>query len=150
MVADPNLVWLGLEYFCNEGDDLWSRSDAEMVALAADELVKTGFIEREMVIDSVVVHVPKAYPAYLGTYGEFSLIRAHTDQLANLFLIGRNGMHRYNNMDHSMLAAMTAVDLYLSGNPARDTLWSVNAESDYHESSPSRQQTNDHRKARRG
>jgi hypothetical protein len=86
-----------------------------------------------MLVDSVVIRVPKAYPAYLGTYGELAVIREHTDRLANLFLVGRNGMHRYNNMDHSMLAAMTAVELFLAGKPDKARIWSVNAESDYHE-----------------
>jgi protoporphyrinogen oxidase len=133
LVADPDRVWLGLEYFCTEGDELWQLPDAEMVALAVDELARIGFIDQEMVVDSVVIRVPKAYPAYLGTYGDFATIRNHTDRLANLFLIGRNGMHRYNNMDHSMLAAMTAVEHFLSGNLTKTAIWSVNAESDYHE-----------------
>lgn len=134
LVADPGKIWLGLEYFCNEGDDLWALSDAAMVALATDELIKVGFIERDMVADSVVLRVPKAYPAYLGSYDRFYTIRSYTDQIPNLFLIGRNGMHRYNNMDHSMLTAMTAVGLYLNGASSKSPVWSVNAESDYHES----------------
>jgi protoporphyrinogen oxidase len=134
MVADPAKVWLGLEYFCNEGDDLWTLSDESMAALATDELARIGFIERGMVVDSVVIRMPKAYPAYLGSYREFSAIRNCTDQIANLFLMGRNGMHRYNNMDHSMLTAMTAVSLYLGGSADKDSVWRVNAESDYHES----------------
>jgi protoporphyrinogen oxidase len=133
MVADSERVWLGLEYFCNEGDDLWRLPDGEMVALTIDELARIGFIDQEMVVDSVVIRVPKAYPAYLGTYGEFASIRNYTDRIYNLFLVGRNGMHRYNNMDHSMLAAMTAVELFLAGKPDKATIWSVNAESDYHE-----------------
>jgi len=134
LVADPRYEWLGLEYFCNEGDDLWRASDKEIVSLATSELARIGFIEGDVVLDSVVLRVPKAYPAYLGTYGEFSSIRAYTDRISNLYLVGRNGMHRYNNMDHSMLAAMEAVDLFLAGHPDKSTLWSVNAESDYHES----------------
>jgi protoporphyrinogen oxidase len=134
LVAEPGRVWLGLEYFCTEGDDLWRLPDAEMVALAVDELIRIGFIDREMVVDGVVIRVPKAYPAYLGTYGEFAAIRNHTNRIANLFLVGRNGMHRYNNMDHSMLAAMTAVEYFLGNNPAKDAIWAVNAEDDYHES----------------
>jgi len=134
LVADPGKIWLGLEYFCNEGDDLWTLSDEAMVALAIDELIKVGFIEREMVADSMVLRVPKAYPAYLGSYDRFSVIRSHTDKVPNLFLVGRNGMHRYNNMDHSMLTAMTAVGSYLNGDSSKSAVWSVNAESDYHES----------------
>ena len=134
LVADPSLVWLGLEYFCDEGDDLWRLADAEMVALAADELAKIGFIEPGAALEGVVIRVPKAYPAYLGAYGDFAVVREFTDRIGNLFLVGRNGMHRYNNMDHSMLTAITAVDLYLRGESNKATVWSVNAESDYHES----------------
>jgi protoporphyrinogen oxidase len=135
LVADPTLVWLGLEYFCNEGDDLWRLGDAEMVALATDELAKIGFIDPGMAVESVVIRVPKAYPAYLGAYRDFAAIRECTDQIGNLFLVGRNGMHRYNNMDHSMLTAITAVDLYLRGESDKTGVWAVNAESDYHEKS---------------
>jgi protoporphyrinogen oxidase len=88
-----------------------------------------------MVVDSVVIRMPKAYPAYLGTFRDFSVIREYTDTFANLFLIGRNGMHRYNNMDHSMLAAITAVGLYLDHDKRKEALWTVNADSDYQEES---------------
>ena len=135
LVADPAHIWLGLEYFCSEGDDLWQSSDVEMITLAIDELVRIGFIKREMVVDGVVIRMPKAYPAYLGTFRDFSVIREYTDKFANLFLIGRNGMHRYNNMDHSMLAAITAVGLYLDNDKRKEALWSVNADSDYQEES---------------
>jgi hypothetical protein len=85
------------------------------------------------VIDSVVIRVPKTYPAYLGSYQRFDVVRRYADGFANLFLLGRNGMHRYNNQDHSMLTAMTAVDNILAGIDDRENIWNVNAEAEYHE-----------------
>jgi len=134
LIADPNTVWVGLEYFCNEGDDLWSLPDEEMGRMAADELARIRFIDRADVLDQMVIRSPKAYPAYFGTYGEMGRIRDFTDRFTNLFLIGRNGMHRYNNMDHSMLAAMTAVDNIVQGRTDKANIWAVNAEEAYHES----------------
>jgi len=133
MVADPANVWLGLEYFCNESDEIWKLSDERMVALAAEELTKIGIIEAADVLDSTVLRMEKTYPAYFGTYDRFAEIRAHVDQYENLFLIGRNGMHRYNNQDHSMLTAMMAVDDIISGKTDKNDLWEVNTEMDYHE-----------------
>ena len=133
LVRDPGTVWVGLEYFCFEGDALWNRSDADLTALAAEELERIGLASRADVLDGVVLRVPKTYPAYFGSYGRFDVIRRHTDRLANLFLIGRNGMHRYNNQDHSMLTAMTAVDNILDGRADKANLWEVNTEEDYHE-----------------
>lgn len=133
LVADPELVWVGLEYFCNEGDALWTLSDQEMSALAVKELAKIGFVEPEQVIDHVIIRVPKAYPAYFGGYDRFMEVRQHLDRFENLLLIGRNGMHRYNNMDHSMLTAKLAVD-YVGGKiKTKDLIWDVNAEEEYHE-----------------
>ena len=133
MVADPNHAWVGLEYFCNEGDDLWTLSDKEMVALAKDELAKIGIIDPAQVVDSVVIRIPKAYPAYFGSYDEFPELRQFLDPFDNLLLIGRNGMHRYNNMDHSMLTAKLAVDYVRGELQSKDSIWDVNAEEDYHE-----------------
>jgi protoporphyrinogen oxidase len=133
MVADPETVWIGLEYFVNEGDALWSMADEAMAAFAIDELEKIRVIERDDVLDHVVIRMPKTYPAYFGTYERFSEIRDYLSQLENLYPLGRNGMHRYNNQDHSMLTAMTAVDGILSGTDVRDALWQINAEQDYHE-----------------
>lgn len=133
LVADPEKIWLGLEYFCSEGDDLWRLDDQSIGDLAVRELEKLGFIAPGMVLDRVVIRVPKAYPAYFGSYGEFPVLREHFDSFSNLFLMGRNGMHRYNNMDHSMLTAMTAVDLFINGVRDKERVWSVNAESEYHE-----------------
>ena len=133
MVADADTIWLGLEYFCDEGDALWSLDDQAMSELAARELADIGFADPEAVIDSVVVRVPKTYPAYLGSYDRFDVVRRYADAFSNLFLLGRNGMHRYNNQDHSMLTAMTAVDNILAGVSDRENIWSVNAEAEYHE-----------------
>jgi protoporphyrinogen oxidase len=133
LVKDPNTVWLGLEYFCNEGDELWKKTDAEFSTFAAGELAKLGVIDPADVLDSVVIRVPKTYPAYFGSYDRFDVIRRFVDTFENLFLVGRNGMHRYNNQDHSMLTAMTAVDNIVGGIVAKENLWNVNAEMEYHE-----------------
>ena len=133
MVRDPATPWLGLEYFCNEGDALWSRSDGELAAMAVEEMIRLGFITRADVLDSTVIRMPKAYPAYMGTYAGLGTIREYTNRFENLFLVGRNGMHRYNNMDHSMLSAMVAVDNILQGVRSKDNIWSVNTEVEYHE-----------------
>ena len=133
MVKDSDTVWTGLEYFCNKGDALWTKSDGELAAFAVDELAKIGMIEQEAVLDRVVLRVEKAYPAYFGSYGDFHAIRKFTDRFANLFLIGRNGMHRYNNADHSMLTAMAAVENIMTGRTTKDNIWSINAEREYHE-----------------
>jgi len=133
MVADPTRVWLGLEYFCNESDDIWKLSDERMVALATEELSKIGIIDATEVLDSTVLRMEETYPAYFGTYNRFAEIREHVDRYGNLFLIGRNGMHRYNNQDHSMLTAMMAVDDIISGKTDKNALWEINTEMDYHE-----------------
>jgi hypothetical protein len=133
LVADQNTVWLGLEYFCNEGDDLWRAADHDIAQLGIDELDRIGLIDRQDVLDHTVVRVPKTYPAYFGTYDQFPIIREFLDKLSNLFVIGRNGMHRYNNQDHSMLTAMEAVDNIKSGRQTKTNIWAVNTEQDYHE-----------------
>jgi protoporphyrinogen oxidase len=140
LVANPHQVWLGVEYFCNETDALWCRSDESMTALAAEELDHIGILDRRNVVDSVVIRVPKTYPAYFGSYDRFPVIREFIDRIPNLFLIGRNGMHRYNNQDHSMLTAMVAVDNIVAGCADKSNIWEVNTEESYHEtkdSSPS-------------
>ncbi len=133
MVAEPDKVWLGLEYFCNEGDDLWTLSNEDMVALGIEELERIDIIDADEVRDSTVIRMPKAYPAYFGTYDQLGRVRAFADSFKNLYLIGRNGQHRYNNQDHSMLAAMTAVDNIAQGRTGKENVWAVNAEQEYHE-----------------
>jgi protoporphyrinogen oxidase len=133
LVADHGKVWLGAEYFCYEGDELWKLPDEEMASLAAEELAKIDIIERGDVRDAVVVRMAKAYPAYFGAYDRFHEVRAYLDTFPNLFLVGRNGMHKYNNQDHSMLTAMVAVDNIAAGRQDKSNLWEVNTEQDYHE-----------------
>jgi len=133
MVADIEKVWIGLEYFCNEGDELWSKADDEFIRFAIEELHKIDIIERDDVIDSTIIRVPKTYPAYFGTYSQFDEIKSFTNKFENLFLIGRNGMHRYNNQDHSMLTAITAVENIISGEKRKDNIWEINTEEEYHE-----------------
>ncbi len=122
-----------MEYFCNEGDELWSKSDEDFAKFAIDELAKIDIIEKEDVLDSMVIRMPKTYPAYFGSYDRFEIIRRFTDQFENLFLIGRNGMHRYNNQDHSMLSAMTSVENIIKDVESKDNIWAINIEEEYHE-----------------
>jgi protoporphyrinogen oxidase len=133
MVADENNVWLGLEYFCNQGDELWNTPDEKFKALAAGELAKIGIIDFADVLDSVVIRVEKTYPAYFGSYDNFDIVKNYINGFENIFLIGRNGMHRYNNQDHSMLTAMTAVENIISGITTKENIWQVNSEEEYHE-----------------
>ncbi len=133
LVADPDKVWLGLEYFCYETDALWKMTDAEIQQFAIAEIEKIGILHAADVRDAHVVRVPKTYPAYFGTYSRFDELRTWTDRFENLFLIGRNGMHKYNNQDHSMLTAMTAVDGIVAGHVSKSALWSINTEQEYHE-----------------
>jgi protoporphyrinogen oxidase len=133
LVSDPNKVWLGLEYFCTEGDELWNKPDKEMELFAIDELDKIGIIDKAGVLDYTVIHAKKAYPAYFGTYDRFDELRHYLDSFSNLFLIGRNGMHRYNNQDHSMLTALAAVENIVNGVTTKDNIWDVNTEAEYHE-----------------
>lgn len=134
MVEDPeHTVWIGLEYFCNEGDDLWEMGDEAFIAMARKELESMGIIAGEDVLDAVRIRVKKAYPAYFGSYERFGEVREHLDTYENLYCIGRNGQHRYNNMDHSMMTAWEAVDLLKSGSRDKSPVWKVNTEEDYHE-----------------
>lgn len=126
-------VWLGLEYFCDEGDDLWSMDDEAFSQFAASELRSIGILDAETaVLDSAVLRVRKAYPAYFGAYSEFEKVREWLDDYSNLYCIGRNGQHRYNNMDHSMLCGIEAVKSLLSGSD-KAAVWNVNTEEQYHE-----------------
>ncbi|MDA0375950.1 MAG: NAD(P)/FAD-dependent oxidoreductase [bacterium] len=133
MVAQSDTIWIGLEYFVDEGDRLWTKPDKEMIAHGIAEMEKIGFIEKSSVKDACVLRMQKAYPAYFGTYDKLDTIRDWSLTIPNLFLIGRNGMHRYNNQDHSMLTAMTAVDNIVAGETNNMNIWEVNAERTYHE-----------------
>lgn len=134
LVSDPKNAWIGLEYFCYETDKIWNLSEKEMMNLAINELQKIGIIEKIDVLDSTVIKMPKTYPAYFGSYNRFDELKNYINRFENLFLIGRNGMHKYNNQDHSMLTAMVSVDNIIAGRKDKDNIWSVNTEQDYHES----------------
>jgi protoporphyrinogen oxidase len=134
MVKDPeNTVWVGLEYFCSEGDEMWNMSDEDFIEFAKDELSKIDIINKDDVKDAVRIKVKKAYPAYFGTYKDFPKVREYLDSINNLYCIGRNGMHRYNNMDHSMLTAIEAVKCIRNGSTDKSPIWNVNTEQEYHE-----------------
>ncbi len=133
MVADIEKVWIGLEYFCNEGDELWEMKDDEFIRFAINELHSIDIIDKNEVLDSTLIRMPKTYPAYFGSYSQFNVIRDFTDKFENLFLVGRNGMHKYNNQDHSMLTAITAVNNIISGEKSKDNIWNINTEDEYHE-----------------
>jgi len=133
MVADPTKIWIGLEYFCYETDALWTMPDEELKRFAAGELEKIGILKIAEVLDAHVVRVPKTYPAYFGTYDRFEELRTWIDGFENLFLVGRNGMHKYNNQDHSMLTAMAVVDGIATGYVDKDAVWGINSEQEYHE-----------------
>lgn len=134
MVADQkNTTWIGLEYFVDEGGDLWVQPDKDLIELGIREMEQIGMIQRGDVLDGCVLRMPKAYPAYFGSYTQLPVVREYVDRVPNLFLIGRNGMHRYNNQDHSMLTAMLAVDNIIAGRTDKANLWDVNLEMEYHE-----------------
>jgi protoporphyrinogen oxidase len=133
MVKEEGNHLLGLEYFCDEGDYLWNLSESELGELARAELVKIGLIENiEHVLDFHVEKVEKAYPVYAGTYSDFDKVRSYLDSIQNFYPIGRNGMHRYNNQDHSMLTAMASVQSILGKYEKKD-IWNINADQEYHE-----------------
>ncbi len=131
MVPEQGVTCLGMEYFCFEGDGLWTTDDAELIALATKELEKLNLAPKAKVIDGTVVRMPKAYPIYDAEYsGHVDTIRGHLDSVNNLQTVGRNGMHKYNNQDHSMYTAMLAVENMLGAN---HDVWSVNTDLEYHE-----------------
>ena len=133
MVADQSKIWIGLEYFCFQSDALWRKSDEELILLAGEEIDRIGILRAGDILDAHVVRMPKTYPAYFGSYDQFDRIREYTDGIENLFLIGRNGMHKYNNQDHSMLTAMTAVDNIERGITDKSNIWKINTEMEYNE-----------------
>lgn len=129
-----NTVWVGLEYFCNEGDELWSMSNDDFARMAIDEMVKIKVIEdKSEIIDYHVERVKKAYPAYFDAYKHIDDIKAYLNEIPNLFCVGRNGQHRYNNLDHSMCTSFEAVKDILTGEVNKDNVWNVNTEKEYHE-----------------
>jgi protoporphyrinogen oxidase len=134
MVAKPEqTTWIGLEYFCNTEDEIWHMSDEDLFKFAAAELEQIGIIKKDKVLDYTIIRQEKTYPAYFGTYNQFDVVRSFTENFSNLYLIGRNGMHKYNNQDHSMLTAIEAVETIIAGTTDKSTLWAINTEEDYHE-----------------
>ena len=135
MVSDyKGTMYVGMEYFCDEGDELWSMSDPDFVEMALDELEKIGVADKKDVLKADRIKVKKAYPAYFGTYSGIAKVREWLDGIPNLYCVGRNGQHRYNNMDHSMLTAMEAVRCVKDNLTTKDNVWEVNTEKEYHES----------------
>ena len=135
MVSDyKGSIYVGMEYFCDEGDELWNMSDSDFVEMALGELEKIGVADRKDIIKADRIKVKKAYPAYFGTYSGIAKVRRWLDGIPNLYCVGRNGQHRYNNMDHSMLTAMEAVRCVKDNLTTKDNVWEVNTEKEYHES----------------
>ena len=135
MVKDlENTVWIGLEYFVNEGDEYWNMTEEEFSKLAIEEMIKLGLIEdSSAVLDTHMEKVKKAYPAYFDTYDEIDTLVDFINTIPNLYCVGRNGQHRYNNIDHSMVTSFEAVDNILTGRTDKSNIWNVNTEKEYHE-----------------
>ncbi len=134
MVDDyKNTMFVGMEYFCSEGDALWNMSNTDFIQMAIGELSQIGIIDRNDVLDATRVKIKKAYPAYYGSYYQLDKVRAFLDNIENLYCIGRNGQHHYNNMDHSMLTAMEAVANIRDNITTKDNIWNINTEEEYHE-----------------
>lgn len=133
MVADKDTIWMAAEICCSHEDALWRTADPDIIAAAVQEMTQIGLAAPEALQDGVVLRQPKAYPAYTGGYSRFEVIKNFTDSFGNLFLVGRNGMHQYNNMDHSMLTAFKAVECIRTGEKRKAAIWAVNAEYDYQE-----------------
>ncbi|MEE0930066.1 MAG: NAD(P)/FAD-dependent oxidoreductase [Acutalibacteraceae bacterium] len=134
LVKDPeNTVWVGLEYFCEEGDDFWNMSDDQCIDMAIKELETMGVISKANVLDSHREKIKKAYPAYFDTYEHMDKLIEYLDTFGNLYCVGRNGQHRYNNMDHSMLTAIKAAEAIKQDKTDKKDIWNVNTEKEYHE-----------------
>ena len=134
MVNDPlNTVWIGLEYFCNEKDEFWSLSGKKRIEFVTKELIKMNIIDKNDVLDYHVEKVKKAYPAYFDTYKDINKLIQYLNKFNNLYCIGRNGQHRYNNMDHSMMTAFETVNNIENNIKDKSNIWNVNTDTDYHE-----------------
>ncbi len=135
MVEDfENKVWIGLEYFCDEGDKYWNMSDEDFIEFAKGELEKIGVIDKKDVLDAHRERIKKAYPAYFDTYDQMDELIEYLNGFENLYCVGRNGQHRYNNMDHSMVTSFETVDAILEHKTDKSPIWNVNTEEEYHES----------------
>ena len=136
-------VWIGLEYFCNEGDAFWNLSNEEAIQLATEELVRIGVIDKdEVILDAHRECVKKAYPAYFDSYDRMDTLIDHLNTFANLYCVGRNGQHRYNNMDHSMATSFETVKNILNNVRDKSNIWNVNTEQEYHEAKTSKETVN--------
>ena len=135
MVKDlENTVWIGLEYFCNEGDEFWNMTEEQFSKLGTEEMVRIGLISSlDDVLDSHMEKVKKAYPAYFDTYDQIDTLIDYLNTIDNLYCVGRNGQHRYNNLDHSMMTSFEAVKCIITGSTDKSAIWSVNTEKEYHE-----------------
>ena len=133
LVEKKENIWLGLEYFCQENDELWNLNEKDFFIFAVSEMIKLDLIEAQDVLDGTVLKVPKTYPAYFGSYNKFDTIVDYLNGVENLFPIGRNGMHRYNNQDHSMLTGMMAAENIVNGVTDKSEMWKINTEMEYHE-----------------
>ena len=133
LVKDEDKVWMGLEYFCNEGDSFWNLSDKEIINFAIDEITKINFVNKEDIINSTVIRIQKAYPAYFDSYDHIDDIKKYLFKIDNLYCVGRNGQHRYNNMDHSIKTGLIAARQIINNDKDEKKLWSVNTEGEYHE-----------------
>ncbi|MBX3252572.1 MAG: NAD(P)/FAD-dependent oxidoreductase [Chitinophagaceae bacterium] len=133
MIKQQDTNWIGVEYFCNETDDFWQQDDKTISIFAVQEMEEAGLISQQDVKDTLVVKVKKAYPSYFGGYDNFHIVQQYLDSIHNLFPIGRNGMHRYNNTDHSMLTAMVAVNNIIINREDKSNIWEINTENEYHE-----------------
>lgn len=134
MVKDcKNTVWIGLEYTCEEGDTYWNMTDQEFIDFASNELIQMGMIQKNNILDSHREKIKKAYPAYFDTYSQMDQLIEYLNTIQNLYCIGRNGQHRYNNMDHSMATAIEAVKNIEEDRKDKSNIWKVNTEQEYHE-----------------
>ena len=133
LVNERDKVWIGLEYFVDEEDELWSMEDDKFIKFTIDELESIDMIKREAVIDATVLRVEKAYPAYFGSHNQLDTVIKYVDGFANLFLVGRNGMHKYNSQDHSMLTAMAAVDNIITVRIDKSNIWEINTDQEFNE-----------------
>ena len=145
MIKDlENTIWIGLEYFVNEGDEFWNMTEEEFSKLGIEEMIKLGLIDSASeVIDTHMEKVKKAYPAYFDTYDEIDTLVTYLKSIDNLYCVGRNGQHRYNNIDHSMCTSFETVKNILSGNKNKDNIWNVNTEKEYHETSTEKNEGNE-------
>ena len=134
LVKDKNTISLGLEYFCNENDEFWNKKDLELKEFVKNELVKMDLIDKNCnILDYHVERVKKAYPAYFGSYKDFPKVKEYLNNIDNLYCIGRNGMHRYNNMDHSIESGIVCANNIINNIKDKENIWSINTDIDYHE-----------------